>query len=141
MNRESLFRAKKAVIGEWVEGYYFKTEISGKDAHYILRYGKWADNVFGAVPETVGQYIGLKDRNEKKIFEGDIVKIPSFIPSIMVIGFIEGAFCLVDKNGDFVADIHYIHHAGVNDSEVIGNIYDNPEMIGSVEGGNNDDSK
>ena len=87
-------------------------------------------DTFEVDPETVCQYTGLTDKNCRKIFEGDIVKTPLFTPGVMAIGFIEGAFCLVNSKKEYVADIHYIHHAGVNQTAVIGNIFDNPELMG-----------
>ena len=75
------------------------------------------------------QFVGLKDKNGREIYEGDIVSLDSWNPSNMQICFIEGAFCLANEDGEYVGDIHYIHHAGIEQSEVIGNIYQNPELL------------
>lgn len=77
----------------------------------------------------VMQYTGLKDKDGVEIYEGDIVKLDSWQPKEMQIYFIEGAFCLANKEGHFVGDIHYIQHAGENQCKVIGNIYQNPELL------------
>ena len=84
---------------------------------------------FEVLSGTVGQFTGLYDKNGTEIYEDDIVHLDSWSPEYMKIAFIEGAFCLADKDGNFLGDIHYIQHAGVNQCEVVGNIYDNPELL------------
>ncbi len=139
--REILFRGK-TLSGKWVEGFFLirkerckgdKTfmseetiissgicEISGA---YAERTEVLEDEV---IPETVGQYTGLNDKNGKKIFEGDIVSIvyapgtPTVINT--VVEYI-GASFYGSTNYDCWELDNY------SELEVIGNIHDNPELL------------
>ena len=97
--------------------------------HDGLYYSGEGCEIYGSDEHVEAQmFTGLKDKKGKEIYEGDILKLESWVGTQQV-AFIEGAFCLADKDGNYVGDIHYIHHAGIMQSEIIGNIYENPELI------------
>lgn len=85
------------------------------------------------VAETIGEYTGLTDKNGTRIFEGDIIKcISRFDAKDMVVIFETAEFHLVDcqryKNYTECCGYKYF---GTLETEVIGNIHDNPELLRS----------
>lgn len=133
--REILFRGKRYMDGEWVDGSLFIDE--KKEKHEILvgyvnyRVGWEVD------PATIGQYTGLKDKNGKKIFEGDIVHVLGNQNSadwkcVNYIGMViykDSGFCIIDGTPDDYGFRRYGMHRMEFDLEVIGNIHDNPELL------------
>jgi len=70
------------------------------------------------------QFTGLLDKNGKEIYEGDIVNLSSWEPSVYQIAWDRGAFYLAKANLEEVGDIKY-----AEGGEIIGNIYENPELL------------
>lgn len=127
MNREILFRGQTA-SGEWVEGDLLINTANGYSFPYI-RYHVNDINYSRAkvMPETVGQYTGLCDKNGKKIFEGDIVLL-DFSDGIPETGDI--VWSRTDARFKFNSPDGTEYGIDVTDVfEVIGNIHDNPELL------------
>ncbi len=130
--REILFRGKRKDNGEWVYGNYAVTDNNGKQ-HFIFQNKAFE---FEVDPETVGQYTGITDDNEKKIFEGDILGITNNDPDYDYITkvYLDCNTLCVDVEGQ---DYDYtsigfaveIWDDECDRVEVIGNIYDTPELL------------
>ena len=150
--REILFRGKYSKKSpDWIEGSFHRdedTNICEIAYRYYKKEGETKAGiwVYGVVdPETVGQYTGLKDKNGKKIFEGDIVRATiersdgcqsprteNGVIGYDCIGMI-GLILYKDKNGENVWSDFFneLSMSGLIEDyyfEVIGNIYDNPEL-------------
>ena len=143
--REILFRGKQTDNGEWIEGayspFYLNFGEREEKPHIIIISddedidGLWCE----VIPETVGQYTGLTDKNGVRIFEGDIVHCVSKIDSAdMVIIFECGQFrmILAEKYHEYQTNVGY-YDINCFAKEVIGNIYDNPELLGGENNGIN----
>ena len=139
--REILFRGKRCDNGEWAQGYYIRAD------YHWHKYGIHKDWIaLGASanggwfalhskcavkPETVGQYTGLTDKNGKKIFEGDMLKddwgkIFEVIFTTSSCGFM--VECIIAPS-EFETGRYRIGDVWCNTISVIGNIYDNPELL------------
>lgn len=135
--REIKFRGKQVDNGERVEGSLLITELVGdlEPAHYFICPIK-KDGMHRVDPATVGQYTGLKDKNETEIYEGDILKCVDLNGDeyTTAVSFDGGAFA-VDSTGcdyDYTA-IGWAMEFDIDECWVIGNIHDNPERLGGAE--------
>lgn len=131
--REILFRGKRTDNGTWAYGYLF---CIWERAYLCWGTTNSVPNMKEVLHETVCQFTGLCDKNGRKIFEGDIIK------------------CKVHEMNGYSVRRGVVEYHGVGfimnldpnswydqknisfDCEVIGNIYDNPELLkGGVENG------
>ena len=127
--REILFRGKTDK-GEWVQGDLLHPDLYG-NGYSIEDFTKEKNNCFDVIPETVGQYTGLTDKNGNKIFEGDIVKTDKFSEPnkqyVIKYDLQFGAFIGQDKY-----NAYFVTFDGDSDQfEIISNIHDNPELLKS----------
>ena len=133
--REIKFRGKRIDNGEWVYGYYFIEErdiedgIIWRDIPQIQqRYGDHFQ-YFDVDLATVGQYTGLHDKNGKEIYEGDII-VGTYKDMGTDTGLVVFKGCGFKVEIPNVGDDELVDWERYSDSiEVIGNIYDNPEML------------
>ena len=146
MTREMLFRGKRVDNDEWLESNSInvQADIFGREHVYMgvpVKYGKHPNGYYiewhEVIPETVGQYTGLPDKNGKKIFKGDLLKCESNL--VWLVAFEDGAF--VCKDDENVTYFTFYEHREYNsktkkyenfipkDFEIIGNIHDNPDFL------------
>lgn len=140
--REIIFRGKRLDNGGWVYGdllhidgsslIYFgsqdKTIELNIDRNYIIAVEIFRDEIAVVDPSTVGQYTGLKDKNGKEIYEGDILQDEIGFKGKIIYSM--GAFC-----GDFGEgfELQYFSE-GLHEACILaGNIHDNPELLKSYE--------
>lgn len=129
MKREILFRGKTAK-GEWVYGYYLNRTNDKEDIHCIMEKFP-ATAAKRVIPETVGQYTGITDKNGKKIFEGDIVKILSEPTNCNFVKIED--FGVVQYDEDFAEYIIGFENVRFGEEESLGNFrYGFCEVIGTV---------
>ena len=128
--REVIFRGKRTDCEAWAEGDLLHYE-SGEMAicKGFSNYGYEATEIIGrykVIPETVGQYTGLTDKNGVRIFEGDIVT--GWFNHEKIVGYI-----FYGGNAQFFIQRDGIYGIGLDNSdcwlEVIGNIHDNSELL------------
>lgn len=139
MEREIKFRGKRTDTGKWIYGNLIidKNKKSYIFSNNLLLYsdGVWfmiSDVGAEVIPETVGQYTQLKDKNGAEIYEGDLLKIDDGEPVEVRYEEIYASFGIWREGFSF---LHYFHeYIEPGDCEVIGNIHDKEQINDKVEG-------
>lgn len=153
MKREILFKAKRKDNGQWVEGCYQRLVVHGVMKYFILPCNglmfddvKLKDVLVEVLEETVSQFTGLIAKNGKEIFEGDMIRQLNFngeqYTATYEVVFDEGSFCLKLHKGNekamkndclsaFSFDLYQGDYGRLRKGEIIGNKYDNPELLTS----------
>lgn len=125
--RDILFKARRKDNGQWIVGYYAFM----KPYYYIMPEGSY-DSWYEICPETLCQYTGLTDRDGKKIWENDIVKkvdtnaLGWHRERLSTVSFDENGYWLLMTT---LGDGYWIGEFEKEQLKVIGNIFDNPELL------------
>lgn len=119
MEREILFRGKQLNTGEWFFGNLFDKDKSGRT--HISTISRGCLNID---PETVGQFTGMTDKKGKKLFEGDVYSMGEKNILYVVI-FDKSQFIGKQVGNRSLAGLEYWK----SDIEIVGNVYDNPELL------------
>jgi len=139
MNREIEFRGKRLDNGEWLYGDLMHDNHGGCYIYPLDAENLYTENK--VVPYTIGQLTGLLDKHGKQVFDGDIVECVSWNEYFskdgqpmeafrrkMYVDFRMGGFKMVEPMPEPMKDNEWdIIYNG--DMVVIGNIYDNPELL------------
>ncbi len=127
-DHRGIWRGKRTDNGEWIEGYYSEFEIAKKAIPCIIPFSPltnvFPDNgVYQVNPSTLGECTGLRDRNGKLIFEGDIVTHDKLI---FVVEWDSDRATFVIRHFNIVSVFTMLCGWEL---EVIGNIHDNPKLL------------
>lgn len=142
MNEKFLSRGKREDNGEWVTGYYVKLP----EHHIIFDLDGDVDYI---IPETVGRCTSLTDKNGKMIFEGDILQTGEYRFTVKFgkcggvknvdheVGYIGFYVIPIGKDSELFIEsgvrTDILYWLNAYEVYVIGNIHDNPELIGGTE--------
>jgi hypothetical protein len=130
--KEYKFRGQ-TVNGEWVYGLLtiLKRDVNGVKAGTYISNSIGMPLAFLVRPETVGQFISLLDKDGKEIYEGDVYRMPEntfHAEIIAIVSFHNACFLLISN----LSGSSWNVDNPLKEMEYLGNIHDNPELIGRV---------
>lgn len=133
--REILFHGKRADNGEWVEGDVLQIRYHSGHIEYQIMPQTPVSSAVPVLPETIGQFTGLADKNGVRIFEGDICRFKRFndihvgeiVFNVTTASFVMRYQSIVGAYGEKATQKMLL--SVCDDIEVIGNIHDNPELM------------
>ncbi|GAB6045099.1 YopX family protein [Caminibacter profundus] len=124
--REIKFKGYSRELNRWIIGdFVTRRECEDYESVYINSY-ELGENI-EVVSESIGQYTGLKDKNGKEIYEDDIVEIDTGAIGKVVFDEECAYFCIIAKTGIFLFE-----DIPLEVIKVIGNIYENPELLEQI---------
>jgi len=123
--REIEFRGK-ASDSEWAYGYLI---VMPDGSCGIFQFGNFEEGAVDVVPKTVGEFTGLKDKNKKAIYEGDIIQYSDTDKGIIQGKILSQQGCFMLKISPETVKPYPLFILDIAQFEVIGNIHDNPELI------------
>lgn len=131
--REILFKAKRKDNGEWIEGYYLKRyDLLGNEEHLIFHADSYTVWEYAEIdPETLCEFTGRCNKNGNRIWENDILMahLDEFYPEDVTYETVEwGVAGWVTHEANSV-DRQYLDEFDVEHFEVVGNIFDNKELL------------
>lgn len=155
--REIRFRGKRVDNGEWVYGDLLQPNLIVADWCNETGTQVFDLEAYAVIPETIGQFTGLKDKNGNKIFEGDVVKqsfqqnTPKVFCARVIKGYHQGVVKITSNGVSIMRPYFVITYDDWDEdispqilktpksvrgyrSEIIGNIHDNPELLNVKEG-------
>ena len=133
--REILFHGKRTDNGEWIEGDVLQTRYHSGHIEYQIMPQTPVSSAVPVLPETIGQFTGLTDKNGVRIFEGDICRFKRFndihvgeiVFNVTTASFVMRYQSIVGAYGEKATQKMLL--SVCDDIEVIGNIHDNPELM------------
>jgi uncharacterized phage protein (TIGR01671 family) len=132
--REIKFRGKRIDTGEWIYGYFTRNDENG-NCYITTQTESGGAHPWQVIPETVGQFTGVSDKNGKEIYDRDVLQMFRHSDNtnrhekdfVSKVSFEFGTFYVL---GRYATKQSFLHMARPGQSfEIIGNIHDNPELI------------
>ena len=131
--REIFYRGKRKDNGKWMEGFPIRLYDYGGDSWEMVPFNTNLDINHFVIPETIGQYTGMRDKNGRKIFEGDIVRLDEDVKTIFNVndgtvqygwgGFYIGGFSALNSLNSLAT------FDGVMRGEVVGTVFENADLL------------